>query len=52
MIIYLLYLYPDFKENKLSATQHDELNKDFDDIYDDELLKQKISIDKNNLNCM
>ena len=45
-------MYTDFKHNELSQTEYDQLNKEYNDMYNGQLFKQKIFIDKNNLNCM
>ena len=42
----------DFENEKLSEFQYDELNKEFNHMYNAELVKNKKIIDKTNLNCM
>ena len=50
--IYIIWFYIDFNHNKLSKTQHNELNEEFNNMYNGEILKERRLIDKNNLNCM
>ena len=48
----MFYVFTVFNADKLSEIEHNQLIKEFDDIYNPQLLKQKKLIDKININCM
>ena len=52
VVLFILNVCTDFENGKLSRSEYEDLMKQFNDMYNKEVLKERALIDSKNMICM